>query len=590
MFLSKVKERKNNDRDSFGKKIHFLNVAQLLGALNDNIFKFLCVFFLINLKGIEKSTDIMFVVGAIYVLPFLLFSTYGGNLADRFSKQKLIIALKGLEVLVMAFGIIAYSLQSPWGCYALLFLMSFQSALFGPSKYGIIPELVEKESITKANGIITSSTYIAIILGSLIATGITEFTNRNFVLGAVICTAIAIIGFAASFQVPKTVPKRNKRKALFVLTDVYQTFRFCNKIPYVSLSIIGSSFFLFLGAFIQLNIIPYAIEAMGKTEFVGGYLFSPCAIGIAIGSFAAGKTTRKDGNLGLSCLSAIFTSLLFFLLPLFPYSITLTVATLVGIGFSGGLFIVPLDTFIQSNSPPDKRGQVIATTNFLSFAGVLLGPISLAIFSKLNVSPSMGFVVIGVINLGIFIFMGRRLSGIFFNYFSRKLVCPFVQINVNPKVFDLKKANGIVLHMRRTLHLFILMGFSTKIHLYIIREKPSLTDFFLRTFKNMHFIYAQNSFLIAMNIFKYVVETNDRTKELPCLVIPNSIVNKYYGDDEYTRGFNLIRNNCEFVTLHKNDSFKRSLKRMHKLSQISLAFERKKAALKEKETANLFQR
>ena len=186
--------------------------------------------------------------------------------------------------------------------------------------------------------------------------------------------------------------------------------------------------------------------------------------------------------------------------------------------------------------------------------------------------------------------MGRKLAGIFFNYASRKLICPFLQINLNPKTFDLKKANGIVLHMRRAIHLFILLGFSTKIHLYIIREKPSISDFFLRTFKNIHFIYAQNSFLIAMNIFKYVVDSNNREKQLPCLVIPNSIVNKYYGDDEYTRGFNLIRNNCEFVTLHKSDSFKRSIKRIHKLSQISLAFEGKNAVTVDKKSANVFQR
>ena len=569
---------KRRQKSQANRSIHALNIAQLLGALNDNIFKFLSVFFLINLKGEEHSSSILFLVGSIFVIPFLIFSTYGGNLADRYSKKKLIVGLKGLEVLVMAFGLWAFSIDSPWGCYVLLFMMSTQSALFGPSKYGIIPELVDDDEIPKANGLITAWTYIAIIGGSFTASAITQISNRNFVMGATLCTILALIGFAASFKIEKTKPKRNKRKmASFMITDAIKTMRHVKKVPYLSLAILGSSFFLFLGAFIQLNIVPYAQTILHSTE-AGGYLFSPCALGIVLGAYVAGKTSSKRGNMGLACLASFGTAIFFFLIPAVYFSIPLTVVMLICLGFSGGLYIVPFDSFIQAKSPEEKRGQIIATSNFLSFCGVLLAPICLAFFSGvLRASATVGFILMGAINVAVSIFMTKQLPGQFFNYASRKLVMIFHQIKLAPKQFDLKHANAIILHMRRFFHVFLMMGFSSKIHLYVVRERPSIWDFFLRTFKNIHFIYAQNSFVIAMNIFKHIVESSDREKELPCLVIPNSVVNKYYGDDEYTQGFNLVREKCEFVTIQKNPSYRRTMKKFYKLSELSIAFEAKEA-------------
>ena len=109
-------------------------MTQFMGALNDNIFKYLIVFLLINLLGVGDSSEILFWVGVIYVVPFLLFSSNAGILADRFSKQRQMVALKVLEVLIMALGIIAFGYKSQMGLYALMFLLSLQSALFSPPK------------------------------------------------------------------------------------------------------------------------------------------------------------------------------------------------------------------------------------------------------------------------------------------------------------------------------------------------------------------------------------------------------------------------------------------------------------------------
>ncbi|MBM3192175.1 MAG: MFS transporter, partial [Chlamydiae bacterium] len=303
------------------KALKFLNIAQCLGAVNDNVFKFLTVFLLIDIQGIEASSRILFWVGTVYVLPFLLFSSAAGILADKFSKQKIIVVLKGLEVLTTSLAMIAFWLQSPWACYALLFLLSFHSAAFGPPKYSIIPELVPSDKISKANGLITSFTYLGIILGTFLASFTTQITSRNFVLCAGVCVFIALLGFAASLFIPYTKPNRSKtRFHLFFLKEVYSTLSFCYKHPHLLLAVLCAAFFLYLGAFFQLNVIPFAMQALALSEVGGGYLFLTVAIGIALGAILVGKLSKHSIELGFSCLAGLFLFILTCILSTLPKS------------------------------------------------------------------------------------------------------------------------------------------------------------------------------------------------------------------------------------------------------------------------------
>ena len=172
----------------------YLNVTQFLGALNDNIYKLLIVYFFIQLEGIEFSHQILATTGAIFVIPFLLFSAISGTLADRFSKRDIIVTTKILELVIMGLAVCAFAFQSKWGSYAILFMLATQSAIFGPSKYGIVPELVSSEKISKANGLMTSFTFLAIILGTFLASFLIQITDRNFIISSIFCTFIALVG------------------------------------------------------------------------------------------------------------------------------------------------------------------------------------------------------------------------------------------------------------------------------------------------------------------------------------------------------------------------------------------------------------
>ena len=151
------------------RSFYFLNATQFLGALNDNVFKLLVIYLLIHVKGPAYANSILSIAGAVFVIPFLLFSSGAGVLADRISKRTIIVYTKVLELVIMLFGLVAVIFESELGAYTALFFMASQSALFGPSKYGIIPELVEPKMVSKANGTLTSLTYLAIILGTFAA-------------------------------------------------------------------------------------------------------------------------------------------------------------------------------------------------------------------------------------------------------------------------------------------------------------------------------------------------------------------------------------------------------------------------------------
>ena len=304
-FLSKLPGFSRPDKHS----LHFLNIAQFMGVLNDNIFKLVIAFFLIDIQGPEHASVILAIIGAIFVIPFLLFSSSAGVLADRHSKQRLMMIFKGIEMVTMILAMLAFGFKSVWGCYTLLFLLSTHSAMFGPSKYAIITELVPKEKVSSANGLITSFTYLAVILGTFLASFLTDITNRDYVIVAAFCFLVAATGFISTFGIRRTPPQGSDKKLNFLFVrEIYHTLVFCYSRKHLLMAVCGSAYFLFIGAFVQLNIIPFAISELHLSEVSGGYLFLSTAFGIAIGAYIGGKVSKKRVELGLSCFAGIFIS------------------------------------------------------------------------------------------------------------------------------------------------------------------------------------------------------------------------------------------------------------------------------------------
>lgn len=407
----------------------YLNVTQFLGALNDNIYKLLIVYFFIQLEGIEQSHQILATTGATFVVPFLLFSALSGTLADRFSKRDIIVTTKILELVIMAIAVCAFAFQSKAASYFVLFLLATQSAIFGPSKYGIVPELVSTERISKANGLMTSFTFLAIILGTFLASFLIQITARNFIISAIFCTFIALVGLVASFGIEPTPPSGSKKKIqIFFLKEIYHTLKNAREEISLLPAMCGSAYFLFVGAFAQLNIIPFAVQSLGLSDIQGGYLFFLTALGIGTGALIAGKVSGRIVELGLVPFGALGISICAFLLDGFATNLYVVIPVVTLLGISGGIFEIPLDSYIQVASPKQSRGQMVAATNFMSFVGVLFASALIYLNSEVfGLESDKGFSMIGILTLVVMVAYTFQ----FFDYLTRFVASILSKLHFN---------------------------------------------------------------------------------------------------------------------------------------------------------------
>lgn len=449
-----------------------------MGALNDNLFKILIVFLLIGIQGPEYANSILGKVGALFVAPFLLFSQTAGILADKVSKKKITVGTKWLEVVIAIVGVFVFFFQLGWMAYIMLFLMATQSAIFGPAKYGIVKELVPENEITKANGSLTAFTYLAIIIGTFLASFITDITDRHLTIASLLCVIVAIVGLFTSYKIQPT-PKAGSEKKLntFPLKELYQTLKEASTRPFLITSIFCSSFFLFIGAFAQLNIIPFAIQSLSLDETKGGYLFLVTAIGISTGSLIAGKLS-KQGKFTVSYFGALGIFICAILISIFASHLIFVIISLVLLGLFGGIFVVPMDTFIQTESPENMRGQVIAANNFLSFIGVLLASLLLFILKPFgSFAAATGFFIVGVFTFFVS-FLILRADIEEFIYFIARLKNFFAKKKIEEYLFDTPKILVLPVYSKQLFWDAVLMF--KNVHPVLTFENFGLRGFLLR--------------------------------------------------------------------------------------------------------------
>jgi acyl-[acyl-carrier-protein]-phospholipid O-acyltransferase/long-chain-fatty-acid--[acyl-carrier-protein] ligase len=377
-----------------------LILTQFLGAFNDNAFKLVIAFIAVDHFAQQQGGSLyLSLSGALFVLPFLLFSTYAGYLADRFSKKYVIVATKVLELAIMALGFWALKDGGFALMLAVLFLMGLQSALFSPSKYGILPEILTEEKLSEGNGLIQLWTYAAIILGQAAGGYLVYVTQPDVYRATAVFIACSLLGLVSSFFVCP-VPASGARRPFEwnIWKDVSRNLTLIKTNRAIYLSILGLLFFGFLGALFQLNILLYSRKIMQIDHLATSILLIILATGIGAGSILAGKFSDQKVELGLVPLGAI--GLVVFSVKLgFVYHSYLSVAvTLLCLGLSSGFYMLPLNTLIQQESPKDRRGQFLAVNNFLSFSAILVGSLAIYVFRDIfHFNAAHIFVVTGIV-------------------------------------------------------------------------------------------------------------------------------------------------------------------------------------------------
>lgn len=382
-----------------------LNIAQFFGALIDNVFKLFTMLFLIRLQGQDSASAISAVASAIFVLPFLLFSAAAGVLADRYSKRSVLVASKVFELVVMLAAVLAFRWGQALFLYAVLFLISLQSAFYGPSKYGIVPELVDRTQLSRANSLLVMFTFLAIIAGTALAPLVLDLTGSNYSLAQTVCILASVAGLIATLGIRRTPPAGSQAKInpLF-LRDIWRTLWSIRQDRYLMQAVLASAYFMMLGAYLQLNMIPYGIQRLGLTEQGSGYLFFVVAVGVAVGAFLSGKLSGRNIEFGVVPLGAFLLTASAVLLKVLPPVLGLVVPAVFAAGVGAGLFVVPVDSFVQSKAPPEKRGEILAASGFISWVGVLAAAGLVMLTVKLGWSAATGFLLLGALTFVLALF------------------------------------------------------------------------------------------------------------------------------------------------------------------------------------------
>lgn len=372
-------------RRLFGRGFIALFATQYCSAAGDNVVKG-TIAFAVGLDGPwsdRLGPGGQGLIAILFALPFVLLSAFGGRLADRFSKRSSTIGLNLLSLAIAIGALVAFASDSLAGAVTALVLFAASSAFYGPVKYGMIAELVEREDLGRANALINVGTNIAVITGTIVAGWVaTHFVAAHaggpsigWWLPGIVLVTSAVLGVLTCLPIPKLAaqdPDLPLDPNPF--TTYVESLRRMGRGPLIGVAL-AWTFFYFLAAVVLSMLADYP-ALLGVDPLAASGLSAGMAVAIGVGCVAAGWLSGARLRLEFVPLGGAGLALAFLLLGLAPLTMLATGALLVLLGLVAGFYIIPLQSALQALAPPDQRGRFLGTANALSFvmtgAGSLL--------------------------------------------------------------------------------------------------------------------------------------------------------------------------------------------------------------------------
>jgi hypothetical protein len=402
-------------------------VTQFIGAFNDNVFKNALVI-LVAFKAAELSSlssDVLVnLAGALFVLPFFLFSATAGQLADKFDKARLIRAVKAIEIAIMLLGAYGFVRESLPILLGSLFLMGVQSTLFGPVKYSILPQALKEEELVGGNALVESGTSIAILLGTILGGVLVALEGGSRVWVPLAVIGLAIAGYVSARFVPAGTPAAPDLRINWnPVTETWRNLLFARQNRTVFLSILGVSWFWLYGLVFLSQFPNYARVSLGGSEHVVTLLLTVFSVGIGIGSLLCERMSGHKVEIGLVPFGSIgltvFALDLAFASPAGAHAGPLMSAgefvrapgswrilfDLVLIGVFSGFYVVPLYALIQSRSERSHQSRIIAANNILNALFMVVGAALSGLLLSRGLTIPQLFLVAAAMNAAVAVFI-----------------------------------------------------------------------------------------------------------------------------------------------------------------------------------------
>ncbi len=397
-------------------------ITQLLGAFNDNIFKQSLILAILYKLTIDGDRAIWVNLCALlFILPFFLFSALAGQFGEKFNKDALIRAIKVGEIVIMAVGATGFLFNHLQLMLLALFAMGTHSALFGPVKYSIMPQALREDELVGGNGLVEMGTFLAILAGT-IGAGIMMSSAHYAPVVAVAIVGVALLGYLASRGIPRAAASSPQLRLDWnIFSQSWATLRLgLGQTPAVSRSIVGNSWFWFVGAIYLTQIPAYAKEWLYGDETVVTLILTVFSVGIALGSMLCEKLSGRKVEIGLVPFGSfgltVFGLLLWWHSGGMPQNVQANdwlavlgygqawwvLFDILGLGVFGGFYIVPLYALIQSRTAENERARVIAANNILNALFMVVSAIvSILLLSVAKLSIPELFLVVSLLNVAV---------------------------------------------------------------------------------------------------------------------------------------------------------------------------------------------
>jgi MFS family permease len=378
--------------------------TQFLGAFNDSLFKQAVVLFVTYQLYSNPAKEFQFsaIAQGLFILPFFLFSALSGQLADDHDKARLIRIIKLAEIGIMIVGGAGLMLANIPVMLAAVGLMGVHSTFFGPIKYAILPQHLQKDEVLGGTGLVEAGTYIAILLGTILAGFLAP--RPEYVAGAVLC--FAMLGYLAGRQVPPAPPSAERISFNWhIIHASIELVRGTMHIRRLFLAILSISFFWAIGS-VLIAIFPALVKKyLGADERVVTMFTAIFSIGIAIGSVAINRMLKSQVSARFAPGSVIAMGafvLLFYFVALSWHrhgtgittltsfvahpSAALMILALLGVAVTGGMFVVPLYAFLTTTVPKSETSRTVGANNIVNSGAMVAG---------LLLSIGLGFLGVG---------------------------------------------------------------------------------------------------------------------------------------------------------------------------------------------------
>lgn len=361
-----------------------LMFTQFQGAFSDNALRWLVIFPVLASVVLSESEKEGFASHAslLFAVPFLLFSTVGGWMADRFSKRSVMIGVKVAEIGIMLFAAAALWKESQPLQLAAICLMGIHSTIFAPAKYGIMPEVLPPEKLSVGNGILELLTFIGIILGTFAGGWLAETLAGREVWSGILLAILAGVGVITSLGISKVPAADPTRKFNWnILGEIWSNLRVMKTDTDLWRANWGHTAFFFVATLVQINLALFAQKVFHLKPTEQAWLQAALSLGIGVGSMLAGRLSRGRIEYGLIAPGAILMAIAGAWLGWPGLTEKMFACALALLGIGGGLFIVPIVSVLQHRPSNTMKGAVQGAASWLSWVGIAAAAVTQTLLS-----------------------------------------------------------------------------------------------------------------------------------------------------------------------------------------------------------------